>query len=45
MRLSQPINVTKASYPVTDMHTHVYARNDNAIAQWIKAMNACGIEK
>ena len=27
------------------MHTHVYGRNDQAIAQWIKAMDACGIEK
>lgn len=38
-------NITKAKYPITDMHTHVYARNDKAIAQWIKAMDACGIEK
>lgn len=38
-------NVTKAKYPATDMHTHVYGRNDQAIAQWIKAMDACAIEK
>ena len=38
-------HVVKAKYPVIDMHTHVYARNDQAIAQWIKAMDACGIEK
>ena len=38
-------NVAKARYPATDMHTHVYATNDKAIAQWIKAMDACGIEK
>lgn len=37
--------VSKAKYPVIDMHTHVYARNDQAIAKWIKAMDACGIEK
>jgi uncharacterized protein len=38
-------NVARAKYPAIDMHTHVYARNDQAIAQWIKAMDACGIEK
>jgi predicted TIM-barrel fold metal-dependent hydrolase len=37
--------VAKAKYPAIDMHTHVYARNDQAIAQWLKAMDACGIEK
>ncbi|MDP4224418.1 MAG: amidohydrolase family protein [Bacteroidota bacterium] len=38
-------NITKAKYPVIDMHTHVYSRNDREILQWIKAMDACGIEK
>ena len=38
-------NVAKAKYPVIDMHTHVYGRNDQSITQWIKAMDACGIEK
>jgi predicted TIM-barrel fold metal-dependent hydrolase len=38
-------NVSRAKYPAIDMHTHVYARNDQAIAQWLKAMDACGIEK
>jgi uncharacterized protein len=37
--------VVKAKYMAIDMHTHVYGRNDQAIAQWIKAMDACGIEK
>ncbi|MBP1665734.1 MAG: amidohydrolase, partial [Bacteroidetes bacterium] len=37
--------VAKAMYPAIDMHTHVYGRNDQAIAQWIKAMDDCGIEK
>lgn len=37
--------VAKAMYPAIDMHTHVYGRNDQAIAQWIKAMDECGIEK
>ncbi|MCE5345775.1 MAG: amidohydrolase [Bacteroidales bacterium] len=38
-------NVAKAKYPVIDMHTHVYAMKDEDIAKWIKAMDACGIEK
>jgi len=38
-------NIAKAKYPATDMHTHVYGQNDKAIAQWVKAMDACGIEK
>jgi uncharacterized protein len=38
-------NVAKAKYPAIDMHTHVYGRNDQAIAQWIKAMDDCGIQK
>jgi predicted TIM-barrel fold metal-dependent hydrolase len=37
--------VSMAKYPAIDMHTHVYGRNDQGIAQWIKAMDACGIEK
>ena len=38
-------NVSKARYPAIDMHTHVYGQNEQAIANWIKAMDACGIEK
>lgn len=39
-------NVAKAKYPAIDMHSHSsYARNDQAIVQWIKDMDACGIEK
>lgn len=38
-------NVLKAKYPAIDMHTHVYARNSQAITQWVKTMDACGIEK
>jgi uncharacterized protein len=38
--------VTKAKYPVIDMHTHSqYARNDQALSQWVKEMDASGIEK
>ncbi len=38
-------NVTRAKYPAIDMHTHDYGRNDEGIVRWIKAMDACGIEK
>jgi len=38
-------NVVKAKYPAIDMHTHVYGRTDEEITRWIKAMDACGIEK
>ncbi len=38
-------NVVKAKYPAIDMHTHVYGRTDEEIVRWIKAMDACGIEK
>ncbi len=38
-------NVTRAKYPAIDMHTHVYGRTDEEIERWIKAMDACGIEK
>ena len=38
-------NIAKAKYPVIDMHTHVYAQNEEAIVRWIKAMDDCGIEK
>jgi len=38
-------NVMKAKYPAIDMHTHVYAQDDQSIARWMKSMDACGIEK
>ncbi len=37
--------VTKAKYKAIDMHTHVYARNEEDIKRWITAMDECGIEK
>ena len=37
--------VEKAKYPAIDMHTHVYAKDEETIKKWIKAMDACGIEK
>ena len=38
-------SVNRAVFPVIDVHTHNYAKNDKEIAQWIKNMDACGIEK
>lgn len=38
-------DVARAKYPAIDMHTHVYGRTDEEIVRWIKAMDACGIEK
>jgi predicted TIM-barrel fold metal-dependent hydrolase len=38
-------NVLKAKFPAIDMHTHVYGNNDEEITRWLKAMDACGIEK
>jgi uncharacterized protein len=37
--------VDKAAYPVIDVHSHDYAKTDAEIAQWVKNMDACNIEK
>lgn len=37
--------VNRAAFPVIDIHSHDYAETDEEIAQWIKNMDACGIEK
>ena len=37
--------VAKAKFPVIDMHSHPYARGAEEIAQWVKNMDACGIER
>jgi predicted TIM-barrel fold metal-dependent hydrolase len=37
--------VEKAAYPVVDMHTHNYAKNQAQLEQWINIMDACGIKK
>jgi predicted TIM-barrel fold metal-dependent hydrolase len=38
-------NIERAAYPIIDAHTHDYAKNDEEIREWIKVMDACGIEK
>lgn len=37
--------VPKAKYPAIDMHTHVYARTPEEVAEWVKTMDDAGIEK
>lgn len=38
-------NVPKAKYPVTDMHSHDYAKSDSLVDKWVKTMDEAGIEK
>ena len=38
-------HIERAAYPIIDAHTHDYAKTDEEIRDWIKAMDACGIEK
>jgi uncharacterized protein len=37
--------ITKAKYPVIDMHSHDYTASQEEIDQWVKNMDAAGIEK
>lgn len=37
--------VDKARFPVIDVHSHVYVRTPEAVAGWVKTMDAVGIEK
>jgi len=37
--------VDKAAFPAIDVHSHDFVKSDLEIAQWIKTMDACGIEK
>jgi uncharacterized protein len=41
----QVSNITKARYPAIDIHSHPYAKSEAALAQWVKTMDAAGIEK
>jgi predicted TIM-barrel fold metal-dependent hydrolase len=38
-------NIERAAYPIIDAHTHNYGKNDAEVKEWIKVMDACGIEK
>ena len=37
--------VEKARFPVIDMHAHDYAKSDTEVDEWVKTMDAAGIEK
>ena len=37
--------IEKARYPVTDVHTHPYAKSEKEIAEWVKTMDKAGIQK
>jgi predicted TIM-barrel fold metal-dependent hydrolase len=37
--------VSKARYPVIDIHSHAYAKGPEQIAEWIRNMDEVGIEK
>jgi uncharacterized protein len=38
-------SVEKAKFPVIDVHSHVYVREPAAVEEWIRTMDAVGIEK
>lgn len=37
--------VTKAKYPVIDIHSHPYAKTPEQVARWVRTMDEMGIEK
>ncbi len=37
--------IKKAKYPVIDMHSHAYATSEADLAEWVKTMDAAGVEK
>ncbi|MFC2124161.1 amidohydrolase family protein [Bacteroidota bacterium] len=37
--------IKKAMYPIIDMHTHVYARTQEQLDEWVKIMDEVGIQK
>ena len=37
--------VEKARFPVTDMHSHAYAKNAGEVERWVQTMDAVGLEK
>ena len=36
--------VTRAKFPIIDMHSHDYVENAEQIAQWVATMDAVGVE-
>ncbi len=37
--------VSKAKYPVIDIHSHAYAKTPEQIAQWVRVMDQVGVDK
>jgi uncharacterized protein len=37
--------ITRAKYPVVDMHSHPYAQTDEELASWVKRMDEAGISR
>ena len=37
--------IEKAKYPAIDIHSHPYARTEAQLAEWVKVMDAAGIQK
>jgi hypothetical protein len=38
-------HIAKAKFPVIDMHSHPYAKTEGEITDWLKNMDAAGIER
>ena len=38
-------HITRAKYPIIDMHSHPYPKNDAEITTWLKNMDECNVEK
>lgn len=38
-------NIEKAKYPVVDMHSHIYPTSISEVEEWVKNMDAAGIER
>ena len=38
-------NVTRARYPIIDMHSHAYAKTPEDVDRWVKVMDEVGVEK
>ncbi len=37
--------IAKAKYPIIDMHSHPYPKNEAEITTWLKNMDECNVEK
>ena len=37
--------IDKAKYPITDMHSHPYAKTAQKIEEWVKTMDEVGVQK